>query len=248
MADGKNTLPGFAAELVNLKLDVIVTHGVVATRAVQQASTTIPIVIAAADDPLATGLVASLARPGGNITGLTVITPDLTGKRLELLKEILPGGTRVAVLWNSANPISERELRKTEAAARSLGLQLQSFGVRDPSEFASAFSSMKTERAGAVFVLPDAMFFGHRKEIVDLAASNRLPLAAHLREFADAGGLMTYGPNVVDFTEASHLRGRIRRCEPADSPIEQPTSGCDQPQYRECLFLPSRRPCSRGDP
>jgi putative ABC transport system substrate-binding protein len=225
-ADGKNErLPGFAAELVNLKLDIIVTHGGVATRAVQQASTTIPIVIAAADDPLAAGLVASLARPGGNITGLSLITPDLTAKRLELLKEILPGLTRVAVLWNSANPISEPELRKAEAAARSLGLQLQSLGVRDPYEFASAFSSMKRERAGALFVLPDAMFFGRRKELVDLAASNRLPLVAHLREFADAGGLMTYGPNVVDVHRraATYVDKILKGANPGDLPVEQPT-------------------------
>jgi len=144
-ADGKNErLPDFAAELVNLKLDIIVTHGVVATRAVKQATTTIPIVIAAADDPLAAGLVPSLARPGGNITGLTLMTPDLTEKRIELLKAILPGRTRVAVLWNPSNPVSEPELRKAEAAARSLGLQLQSLGVRDPREFARAFSSMKS--------------------------------------------------------------------------------------------------------
>src|SRR3990172_9087604 len=173
-ADGENErLPGFAAELVNLKLDIIVTHGVVATRAVKQATITIPIVIAAADDPLAAGLVPSLARPGGNITGLTLMTPDLTEKRLELLKAILPGRTRVAVLWNPGNPVSEPQLRKAEAAARSLGLQLQSLGVRDPREFASAFSSMKRERAGALFVLGDAMFFGQRKELADLAASNR---------------------------------------------------------------------------
>jgi len=224
--DGKNErLPGFAADLVNLKLDVIVTHGVVATRAVKQATTTIPIVIAAADDPLATGLVASLARPGANITGLSVITPDLTGKRLQLLKEILPGRTRVAVLWNSGNPISEPELRKTEVAARSLGLQLQSLNVRDAREFASAFSSMKTERAGALFLLSDAMFFGQRKEIVDLAASNRLPLVAHLREFVDAGGFMTYGPNVVDLhRRAAYFVDKILKgAKPADLPVEQPT-------------------------
>jgi putative ABC transport system substrate-binding protein len=224
--DGKNErLPGFAAELVNLKLDVIVTHGVVATRAVGQASATIPIVIAAADDPLATGLVASLARPGGNITGLSVITPDLSEKRLELLKEILPGLTRVAVLWNSGNPISEPELRKTEAAGRSLGLQLQSLGVRDFHEVASAFSSMKRDRAGALFLVSDAMFFGHRKEIVDLATSNRLPLAAHLREFADAGGLVTYGPNVVDLHRraATYVDKILKGANPGDLPIEQPT-------------------------
>jgi len=225
-ADGKNErLPGFAGELVNLKLDIIVTHGVVATRAVKQASTTIPIVIAAADDPLAAGLVPSLARPGGNITGLSLMTPDLTEKRLQLLKEILPGRTRVAVFWNSGNPVAEPELRKAESAARSLGLQLQSLGVKDPREFASAFSSMKTERAGALFVLPDAMFFGQRNEIVDLAASNRLPLVAHLREFADAGGLMTYGPNVVDVHRraATYVDKILKGAKPGDLPIEQPT-------------------------
>jgi putative ABC transport system substrate-binding protein len=225
-ADGQNErLPGFAAELVNLKLDVIVTHGVVATRAVKQATTTIPIVIAAADDPLATGLVASLARPGGNITGLSVVTPDLTEKRLELLKEILPGRTLVAVLWNSSNPISEQELRKTEAAARALGLQLHSLGVKDPGELASAFSSMKRERAGALFVLSDAMFFGQRKEIVGLAASNRLPLVAHLREFAGAGGLMTYGPKVVDLHRraATYVDKILKGANPGELPVEQPT-------------------------
>jgi putative ABC transport system substrate-binding protein len=225
-ADGRNErLPDFAAELVNLQLDIIVTHGVVATRAVKQATTTIPIVIAAADDPLAAGLVPSLARPGGNITGLSVVTPDLTEKRLQLLTELLPGRTRVAVLWNSGNPISEPELRKAEEAARSLGLQLQSLSVRDPGEFVSAFSSMKTERADAVVVLSDAMFFSQRKEIVDLATKNRLPLAAHLREFADAGGLMTYGPNVVDLhRRAAYFVDKILKgAKPGNLPVEQPT-------------------------
>jgi putative ABC transport system substrate-binding protein len=131
----------------------------------------------------------------------------------------------VAVLWNPGNPVSEPELRKAEAAARSLGLQLQPLGVRDPREFASAFSSMKTERAGALFVLPDAMFFGQRNEIVDLAASNRLPLVAHLREFADAGGLMTYGPNVVEVhRRAAYFVDKILKgAKPGDLPVEQPT-------------------------
>jgi putative ABC transport system substrate-binding protein len=153
------------------------------------------------------------------------MTPDLTEKRIELLKAILPGRTRVAILWNPGNPVSEPELRKAEAAARSLGLQLQPLGVMDPREFASAFSSMKTERAGAVFVLPDAMFFGRRKEIVDLAASNRLPLVAHLREFADAGGLMTYGPNVVDVHRraATYVDKILKGAKPGDLPLEQPT-------------------------
>jgi ABC-type uncharacterized transport system substrate-binding protein len=225
-ADGKNErLPGFAAELVDLKLDIIVTHGGEATRAVQQATTTIPIVIAAADDPLASGLVASLARPGGNITGLSILTPDLTGKRLELLKAILPRLIRVAVLWNPGNPIAEPELRKAEVAAPSLGLQLQSLTVRDPREFASAFSAMKRERADALFLLSDAMFFGRRKEVADLAVSNRLPLVAHLREFADAGGLMTYGPNVLELHRraAAYVDKILKGAKPADLPVEQPT-------------------------
>ena len=225
-ADGRNErLPGFAVELVNLKLDIIVTHGVVATRAVKQATTTIPIVIAAADDPVAAGLIPSFARPGGNITGLTLMTPDLMEKRLELLRAILPGRTRVAVLWNPGNPVSEPELRKAEAAARSLGLQLQSLGVSDPRELPGAFSSMKTERAGVVFVVPDAMFFGQRKEIAGLAASNRLPLVAHLREFADAGGLMTYGPNGLDVHRraATYVDKILKGTKPGDLPVEQPT-------------------------
>lgn len=225
-ADGKTErLPGFAAELVNLKLDIIVTHGGEATRAVQQASTTIPIVIAAADDPHAAGLVASLARPGGNATGLSILTPDLTGKRLELLKAILPGLTRVAVLWNPSNPIAEPELKKAEVAAPSFGLRLQFLSVRDAREFASAFSSMKRERADALFLLSDAMFFGRRKEIMDLAAGNRLPVVAHLREFTDAGGLMSYGPNVVDLHRraATYVDKILKGTNPGDLPVEQPT-------------------------
>jgi len=225
-ADGMNQrLPALANELVNLRLELIVTHGVVATRAVKEATTTIPIVIAAADDPVATGLVASLARPGGNITGLTVITPDLTEKRLELLKQALPGRSRVAVLWNPRNPISEPELRKAEAAARVLGLQLSPHGVKEPGELASAFSSMKAEDAGALFVLSDAMLSGRRKEIVDLASSHHLPLIGHLRQFAEAGGLMTYGPNVLDLhRRAAYFVDKVLKgAKPSDLPIEQPT-------------------------
>jgi putative tryptophan/tyrosine transport system substrate-binding protein len=225
-ADGKpERLPEFAAELVDLKLDVLVTHGGVATRAAQHTSSTIPIVIAAADDPLAAGLVASLARPGGNITGLSLMTPDLTAKRLELLKELLPGLTRVAVLWNAGNPISEPELRNADAAAGALGLQLHSLAVREPHEFVTAFSSMQSARAGALFVLPDAMFFGQRQEIVDLAASHGLPVVAHLREFADAGGLMTYGPNVIEVHRraAMYVDKILKGTKPAELPVEQPT-------------------------
>ena len=153
------------------------------------------------------------------------MSPDLAGKRLQLLKEVLPRLTRLAVLWNSGNSVSERELKETETAARSLGWQLQSLGVRDHHEFASAFSSMKRERADVLLVLPDAMFFGKRKEIVDLAASDRLPLVSYLREFADVGGLMTYGPNAADVHRraASYVDKILKGARPADLPIEQPT-------------------------
>jgi putative tryptophan/tyrosine transport system substrate-binding protein len=225
-ADGRNErLAGFAAELVDLRLDIIVTHGGAATRAVQQATATIPIIIAAADDPLATGLVTSLARPGGNTTGLSILTAELTEKRLELLKEILPGLTRVAVLWNPDNPVSEPELRRAEAAARPLGLQLQSFRVSEHRELANAFSSIKAEGADAVFLLSDAMFFGRRKEIVDLAGDHRLPLVAHLRGFAEAGALVTYGPNVIDLHRraATYVDKILKGAKPGDLPVEQPT-------------------------
>ena len=225
-AEGKDErLTGLAAELVRLKVDIMVVHGVVATLAARQASTTIPIVCFACGDLVATGLVASLARPGGNITGQTVLAPEVSGKRLELLKEVVPGLTRVAVLFNPGNPVSGPELRETEAAARSLGLELQSLGVRDPDGFESAFSSMKRERARALIVLSDAMFYGRRREIADLAATNRLPAISHLREFADAGVLMTYGPDVFAIARraATYVDKILKGAKPADLPVEQPT-------------------------
>jgi putative ABC transport system substrate-binding protein len=225
-ADGRDErLADLAVQLVALKVELIVTQGIVPTVAARSASTSIPIVMATAGDPVGTGLVASLARPGGNVTGLTQINPEVTGKRLELLREMLPGLSRVAILWNPGNPVSGPELRETEAAARSLGLATHSMSVRKPEEFAPAFSSAKLERPGAVMPLSDIMFFGQRQQIAGLAFQNAMPAIGWTRELADAGVLMTYGPDTI----AMHRRAAafvdkiLRGANPADLPIEQPT-------------------------
>jgi len=224
-AEGRaDQLPGLAEELVRLKADVIVTHGAVATRAARAATGAIPIVFASSGDAVATGLVASLARPGGNVTGLTIIAPELTGKRLELLKEAIPRFTRLAVLWNAANPVVVPEFRETEAAARTLGVQIQSLEVTEPRGFARAFSSV-TGRPDALIVLSDAMFLSQNAQIVGFAAKNRLPAMYAESEFVVAGGLMSYGSNlVVQYRRAATYVDKILRgAKPADLPVEQPT-------------------------
>jgi putative ABC transport system substrate-binding protein len=226
LAEGRNDrLPGLAEELVRLKVDVIVTHGVVATLAARRATSVIPIVFASADDAVAAGLVASLARPGGNVTGLTVISPELSGKRLELLREVIPRMKRLAVLRNPTNPVSVPELKETQVAAQSLGLLIQSLEVTDPGGFAGAFSAMTREQAGALIVLSDAMFTGRHGQIVDHAAKSRLPAVYWTREFVDAGGLMSYGPNYADLYRraATYVDKILKGAKPADLPVEQPT-------------------------
>jgi putative ABC transport system substrate-binding protein len=225
LADGRNDrLPSLAEELVRLKVDVIVTHGVVATLAARRATSAIPIVFASADDAVAAGLVASLARPGGNVTGLTVISPELSGKRLELLREVIPTLTRLAVLRNPTNPVSLPELKETQVAAQTLGLLIQSLEVTDPGGFAGAFSAMTREQAGALIVLSDAMFTGRHAQIVDHAAKSRLPAIYWTREFVDAGGLMSYGPNFADLWRraAAYVDKILKGAKPADLPVEQP--------------------------
>jgi putative tryptophan/tyrosine transport system substrate-binding protein len=225
-AEGRDErLPALAADLVRLKVDVVVTQGTVPTLAARHASPTMPIVMAAAGDPVATGLVASLARPGGTITGLTQVNPEVAGKRLELLQAILPGQTRVAVLWNPGNPVAGPELRETEDAARSLGLQLQTAGVRDPQGFERAIVLSHEGRAHAIVLLSDIMFVGQRRHIVDLAAVHRLPIIAWTREFAAAGALMTYGPNTIEMHRraATYVDKILKGAKPADLPVEQPT-------------------------
>ena len=225
-AEGRgDRLPGLAEELVRLKVDMIVTHGAVATLAARRATAVIPIVFASADDAVAAGLVASLARPGGNVTGLTVIAPELSGKRLELLREVIPSLKRLAVLRNPTNPVSLPELKETQVAAQSLGLQIQSLEVADPDGFAGPFSAMTREQAGALIVLSDAMFTGRHAQIAGHAAKSRLPAIYWTREFADAGGLMSYGPNVADLWRRSavYVDKILKGARPADLPVEQPT-------------------------
>jgi len=202
-ADGKeDRLPALVADLVRLRVDIIVAGGGNATLAAKNATKTIPIIISGASDPVGTGLVASLARPGGNITGLTGISPDLSGKRLELLKEVIPGVSRVAVLLYRDNPAATLLLKETEAAAQPLGLQLQILQVNDSSELQNVFEAIKKGRSEAIDVLSSSFFSAWRKEIVELAARVRLPTMYVDSTFIDAGGLMSYGANVPDMFRA----------------------------------------------
>ena len=218
-------LPTLAAELVRLKVDVIVAPGQAAVQAAKQATKTIPIVTMGGFDPVATGLVASLARPGGNITGTITLSAELIGKRLELLKETLPTVSRVAVLTSSANPASASWLKETDGAARSLGLQLQFLEVRVLSDFDSAFAAAIRERARALIELPSPIFHQNRKQIVDFAVQRRLPTLFHSRDFVDAGGLMSYGANSTDLRRraAAYVDKILKGAKPEDLPVEQPT-------------------------
>jgi ABC-type uncharacterized transport system substrate-binding protein len=188
-------LPALAAELVALKVDVIVVGGTPAALAAKQATTILPIVVAAAGDPVTSGLVTSLTRPGGNVTGLSMLSPDLVGKCLELLKQAVPGVSRVAVLWQPGvlDEHTERDILKgAEVAARALGVQLQFVEARGPKDFDRAFSEITRARPGALTVLPSSMFISERRRIVDLVAKNRLPAVYSVREFVDAGSFMAY--------------------------------------------------------
>ncbi|HEV2056385.1 MAG TPA: ABC transporter substrate-binding protein [Methylomirabilota bacterium] len=223
--DQTERLPALAAELVRLKVDVIVAGAVPAPEAAQRATSTIPIVIMTHPDPVGSGLVASLARPGRNVTGLSLLTPELVGKRLQLLKEAVPGISRVAVLSDPTNPAQALLLREAEVAARSLKVQLQVLEARAPSDFASTFSAMTKDRAGALITLGANMFFAHRTRIVELAAQSRLPALYGQKEFAEAGGLMAYGANTREnFRRAATYVDKILKgAKPADLPVEQPT-------------------------
>ena len=224
-ADGKDErVPGLVSDLMNLKVDMFLTHGVLATRAARDASATIPIVCFDCGDHVATSLVESLSRPGGNITGVTLIHPEMSGKRLELLKEMIPGLARVAVLYNSGNPVAEPELRSTQDAARMLKLHLQSVGVKDPSAIEPAVTSMTRERADALIVLSDAAFLGRRRQIAELVAANRLPTILGTGDYAKGGGLVGYGPDGVAIARraARYVDKILKGANPRDLPIEQP--------------------------
>ena len=218
--------PDLAAELVRLNVNVIVTGNALSTLAAKQATSTIPIVFAAAPDPVAAGLVASLARPGGNVTGLTtLVSPAIVGKQLELLKEAVPKLSRVAVLGNPASLHTRMFIREAETAARSLKVQLQIVEARDPDEFKGAFAAVTKERVGAMFVLSDPMFINNRTQLVNLAARNRLPTMYAQREHVEAGGLMAYASNLAElYRRAATYVGKILKgAKPADLPVEQPT-------------------------
>ena len=228
-ADSKiERFPALAGELVGLNLDLIVASNSVAGRAVQRATTTIPIVIPVMGDPVGDGLVAGLARPGGNITGLTFLGPQLVPKRLALLKEALPKATRVAALWHPGaygTRTMNDMMSEAEGAAQTLGLQLRLIAVRGPDELDKAFSAIADERADALMVFPSPMLFVERKRIVDLAAKLRLPLISMGKEFVQLGGLMSYGADVTDSFRLSgnYVDKILKGAKPADLPVEQPT-------------------------
>ncbi len=224
-AEGQDDrLPALVAELIRLQVDIIVTDGEAAIRAAQHATTTIPIVMAVSGDPVGIGHVASLARPGGNITGLSFMQPEVSGKRLELLQEAVPKLSHVAVLWDPANPSSTLGFKETQTAAHALGLPLQSLEVRGPDEFDQAFAAMTSEHADALVVLSNPLFFEHRRQLAELAVKHRLPAIFLFREYVEAGGLMAYGANLnAMYRRAAYYVDRILKgTKPADLPVEQP--------------------------
>lgn len=224
-AEGKlDRLLDLAAELVRLKVDMILTGGDAAIRAARQATSTIPIVVGTAGDLVGPGHVASLARPGGNVTGLSILSPELSGKAVELLKEAFPKILRVAILWNPVNPVKVADFKEAQAAAATLGVQLQSLEVRGADDFESAFRSATRERADSLTVRAESVTLFHGKRIVDFAANRRLPAIYELREFVDAGGLMSYGADRVDMYRraATYVDKILKGRKPADLPVEQP--------------------------
>ena len=219
-------LPELAAELVRKQVDVIVVQTPRAVQAVQQATSSIPIVMAGVPDPVTSGFVDSLARPGRNITGTTSFDVDLSGKRLELLKETIPNLSRVAVLWNARSQPMARRADNAKAAARALGLTIRAVGVLEPNELEAAFAAMTHERPDALLVVLDAFTFVQRKQILEFAAKHRLPAMYELREFVDEGGLMTYGTSFPAWYERSayYVDRILKGAKPSDLPVEQPTT------------------------
>jgi putative ABC transport system substrate-binding protein len=218
-------LPALAADLVRLKVDVIVAAATQNVAAAKQATRTIPIVMTDAANPVGTGLVASLARPGGNVTGLSVLTPEMVGKQLELLKELVPGVSRVAVLWNPTRAEHLLLLREAAGAGRSLGLQLQLLEARGPDDLERAFSTMTRERAGALLVLRDGMFLLHQTRIAALAVKSRLPAMYEGKDEVENGGLVGFGPSLRDSFRraATYVDKILKGAKPSDLPVEQPT-------------------------
>jgi ABC-type uncharacterized transport system substrate-binding protein len=224
-ADGRpGRVSALAAELVRLRVDVIVTGGEQAILAVKQATGTIPVVMGASNDPVGAGLVASLGRPGGNITGMTILSPELSRKRLELLTELLPRVSRVAVLYNPAFPGTALDLRETRNAARELGLTLHEVEIRGAGDLEAAIAGAR-KRADALISLADPFFTAHRARIAALATKHRLPGMYSWKEFVQSGGLMAYGPSLFELYRhaATHVDKILKGAKPADLPVEQPT-------------------------
>jgi len=225
-AEGRSDrLPDLAADLVRLKVDVIVAAVPAAALAAHKATRAIPIVMAVGGDPVALGLGESLARPGGSVTGLSQMGSELVGKRLELLKEIVPKLSRVAVLWNPKGANSTLNWKELQLPARQLGIQLHSIELRSSNEFDKALEDVTTARAGALFITGDPAITSNLKRIAGLAAKSRLPSILHISEFADAGGLVTYGPDRADLYRraATFVDKILKGAKPGDLPIEQPT-------------------------
>lgn len=218
-------LPALAAKLVRNKTDVIVTGGPFSTRAVRGVTNEIPIVMAFDNDPVGNGLVTSLARPGGNVTGLSTQYPEISGKQLELLKETVPRLTRVVVLGNLNEPGNSQALKETQRAASLFGIKLQYFDVREPDDIETAFKAAVKERMDAALVLAGAVFFSERPRMAALAAKNRLPAVYQASEYVDAGGLMTYGVSINDLFRraATYVDKILKGAKPADLPVEQAT-------------------------
>jgi ABC-type uncharacterized transport system substrate-binding protein len=224
-AEGKfDRQPALAAELVRLKVDVIVTAGPPSTRAAKEATATIPIVMTQVGDPVGSGFVASLARPGGNITGLCTLAPELSGKQLELLKEIVPKLSRVAVFGTSTNPDNAQLLKEVGLAAEAFGVKLQYLDIRDPKDIETAFRVASKGRADAVIRVGGGGVGAHRTEIADLAVKSRLPAIYYDPQYVDAGGLVFYGVNVTDLDRraATYVDKILKGAKPADLPVEQP--------------------------
>jgi putative ABC transport system substrate-binding protein len=224
-AGGKtDRLSELAAALVRLKVEVIVTAGPAATRAAKQATTTIPIVMAQDADPVGSGFVASLARPGGNITGLSRLSPELSGKQLELLKETVPTLSHLAVFENSTQPGNRQSLTEVEMAAGALGVQLQYLNIGSRNDIETAFRAASKARANGILVLSSPVLFSQRTEVIELAAKNRFPAIYFALEFAEDGGLMSYGPSITDLFRraATYVDKILKGAKPADLPVEQP--------------------------
>lgn len=224
--EGKpDRLPALAADLVRLKVEIIVTGGTSPATAAKEATVTIPIVMTQDIDPVGNGFVASLARPGGNITGLSNFSPELSGKRIELIKEIVPRISRLAVLGGLTLSANAQGLKEVELAAGAFGVQLQYLGVRDLTDVESAFRAASKGRADAVLAMPSAVLISHRRQTADFAAKNRLPAIYYATEFVEDGGLMSYAPNFADLSRraATYVDKILKGANPAELPVEQPT-------------------------